>query len=83
MMNKLLCGLLATFLLVALVHSHPHNTPSCPMGSSFLTLHHGHLTIASGSMVNIQAGIDSLCYDYTLPSPFQQRPGVAMAVSKW
>jgi hypothetical protein len=39
-----------------------------------------HLTISSTGIVVLQAGNDALCYSYTLPQPFQSKPGVAIAV---
>lgn len=76
---------LITLLLAVLVlaQAHPHNTPNCPVGSQFLNLHHGHLTISVGGAVSLTPGIDSLCYNYPLPKPFQQKPGVALAISRF
>jgi hypothetical protein len=39
-----------------------------------------HITISSSGTVVLQSGVDSLCYSYALPQPFQNRPGIAVAV---
>ena len=74
---------LALLLVSALVQSHPNTPAKCPINQGVTTVHHGHLAIGIGSMVSLQVGVDSLCYEYPLPSPFQQRPGVALAVSRF
>ena len=75
--------ILLLLLLATLLQAHSTSASSCPVSSPYLTLHHGHLNVAVGSTVSLQVGVDSLCYDYSLPSPFQQRPGVAIAISRF
>lgn len=66
--------------IIAVATPHPHPTASCPVAAASTTLHHGHLTIAHGAPIPLTQGEDTLCYNYTLPAPFQNRPGVAIAV---
>ena len=70
-MRNLILAVLALLLLNASVHAHLQPTARCPTGPGFITLHHGHLAISTNSLVAIQVGVDSLCYEYPLPSPFQ------------
>lgn len=70
--------LLATLIILAL--GHPHPTAHCPNPAAHATLHHGHISVHVGGMVPLQNGVDSLCYNHTLPSAFQNRPGVAIAI---
>lgn len=73
----------AAVLLAAitiLVIAHPHSTGTCPNPPSYTTFHHGHISVQVGGIVSLQTGVDSLCYNYTLPAPFQNRPGVAIAI---
>ena len=70
--------LLATITII--VVAHPHASATCPNPPSYTTLHHGHFSVQVGGIVSLQNGVDSLCYNYTLPAPFQNRPGVAIAV---
>jgi hypothetical protein len=41
-----------------------------------------HITISSTGTVVLQTGLDALCYSYSLPQPFQNKPGVAVAVKR-
>jgi len=82
-MRLTLSSLLLLVVMLVLSQAHSHNTPTCPVGSQYLTLHHNHLTISVGGTVSLTAGVDSLCYNYPLPSPFQQNPGVALAISQF
>ena len=75
--------LLYLLLLAVITSTYSYQNPKCPVGSAYSSLYHGHLTVSSGSMVSIQVGVDSMCYEHPLPSPFQQRPGVAMGVSRF
>lgn len=38
----------------------------------------GHLTVATDGVLNLTKGIDILCYNHTLRSVFQNRPGIAL-----
>lgn len=76
--HKLILGL----IILAIALAHPHPNASCPVPQSYLTLHHGHLNIAQGAAVALTNGVDALCYNYPLPAPFQNRPGVAIAVRR-
>lgn len=42
--------------------------------------HIDHITISSAGTVVLQAAVDAICYSYALPQPFQNKPGVAIAV---
>ena len=70
--------LIATITIVAI--ANPHSTGICPNSPSHTTLHHGHISVQVGGIVSLQKGIDSLCYNHTLPAPFKNRPGVAIAI---
>lgn len=52
---------------------------SCPR---YLQHNLDHITISSTGTVVLQNGVDALCYSYSLPRPFQNRPGVAVAVRR-
>ena len=82
-MGRITNHLVVTLLVLAFVHSHSVRTPTCPVTSASSNVHHGHINIAVGGMVNLINGVDSLCYDYPLSSAFQQEPGVALAVSRF
>jgi hypothetical protein len=41
-----------------------------------------HITISSSGSVVLQSGVDALCYSYSLPQPFQNKPGIAVAVKR-
>lgn len=79
-MKNLTKNIILLLLALVLSQAHLQTTPVCPVGSQYLNLHHGHLSISVGGVVSITPGIDSLCYNYPLPSPFQERPGVAIAI---
>ena len=69
-------------LLIVLSLAHPHPSASCPVPAAYSTLHHGHITISQGGTVSLVSGMDALCYNYTLPVPFKNRPGVAIAIKR-
>lgn len=81
MANMYSQGILILILIVGSL-AHPHPNASCPQSQSYSTLHHGHLTISRGATVSLTNGVDALCYNYPLPAPFQNRPGVAIAVKQ-
>lgn len=72
--------LIVTLVLFIASLAHPHTPATCPNPPSISRLHHGHISVQVGGTVSLQSGIDSLCYNYTLPAPFQNRPGVAIAI---
>lgn len=74
--------LLLLLMLLALASAHPHATASCPVPATYSQLHHGHITIGMGATLQLQTTTDALCYDYSLPTPFQAQPGVAIAVHR-
>lgn len=65
-------------LIVALAESS--TTPYCPAQSNLNVLLHGHFTISTAGTVNLIPNQDTLCYNYSLPAPFQNQPGVALAL---
>lgn len=67
-------------LITILVVTHPHASATCPNPPPYTSIHHGHFSVQVGGIVSLQSGVDSLCYNYSLPAPFQNRPGVAIAV---
>lgn len=68
-------------LLVALAGAQTYSiTPFCPNPAPYSTVIHGHLQISLGGVLSLVTSNDVLCYNYTLPAPFQNRPGVAIAV---
>jgi hypothetical protein len=81
-MSKKLVILLV--LLVALA-AHPHQRAECPL-ANVNKLFHGtlllildHLRVSSiDGLVRIQNNSDVLCYNYSLPTPFDNNPGVAI-----
>jgi hypothetical protein len=38
----------------------------------------GQLTISLTGDIQLVTGTDAICYNYTLPAPFVNRPGVAL-----
>jgi hypothetical protein len=70
--------LLTIITIIAL--GHPHTPATCPNPPPYTTLHHGHISVQVGGIISLQNGVDTLCYNYTLPAPFQNRPGVAIAI---
>ena len=79
-METLSLHLFIVVVLFSVVFAHPHPTASCPNPPSYSSLHHGHIAVQIGGAVSLQNGVDSLFYNYTLPAPFQKRPGVAIAI---
>lgn len=37
-----------------------------------------HLTVSLSGVLNLTAGVDTLCYNHTLERVFQNRPGIAI-----
>lgn len=70
--------LLAAITIIAL--AHPHVAATCSNPQPYTNMHHGHISVQVGGIVSLQNGVDSLCYNYTLPAPFQNKPGVAIAI---
>jgi len=73
-----------TLILLAIITitvvTHPYTPASCPNPTPYTTLHHGYISVQAGGIVSLQNGVDSLCYNYTLPAPFRNKPGVAIAI---
>jgi hypothetical protein len=38
------------------------------------------LTVSLSGVLALTQGVDALCYNYTLPKTFQNRPGIAVSV---
>ncbi len=55
---------------------------SQPFGCCFryINLHSGSLTISASGQVPLKSGVDIQCYNYTLTSPFNCTPGVAIGI---
>lgn len=78
MVNRTL--LFVVVLLVAVTNGTL--TPVCPAQSATTTFHQGRFTVSASGTVALVPNLDVLCYNYSLPAPFQRQPGVAVALSQ-
>lgn len=71
--------LVVVTILILACWSHPHDPVGvCPDYKGLIQ--HGHLTVSLNGVLNLTKGIDILCYNHTLSSVFQNRPGIALSV---
>ena len=70
-------------LMIACVAQTQQKAGTCPTNNGLVQygktiINSDQLTVSFNGNINFTAGVDSLCYNYTLERVFQNRPGIAI-----
>lgn len=70
-------------LMMACVAQAQQKAGTCPTNNGLVQygktiINSDQLTVSFNGNINFTAGVDSLCYNYTLEQVFQNRPGIAI-----